>query len=266
MIFSQNSEKIKKVPVIQIEPKRSQPRRNFSKMELKGLSDSIKENGVIQPISVRKVFASKFELIAGERRLRAAIMAGLKTVPCLILECDETQAAIFALVENLQRSELDFFEEAEAIQRLIENWGITQDLIAQKLGKNLSTIANKLRLLMFSEVERKQIVNAGLTEKHARALLRLDNVDQRWVVLNKIILKRLNVQDTEFLIDSVLNNNFDNFIEFDLNGVIEEINKVMDLIKISNLKTEHSQKKTEKYIEYVIRIPKVNVKKTFESV
>lgn len=201
LFLFQNFEKIRGIPVVQIEPNRSQPRRCFSKNDLQSLSDSIKENGLIQPISVRKVFASKFELIAGERRLRAAIMAGFKTVPCLVFECDETQAAIFALLENLQRSELLFFDEADAIQRLIDFCGISQDLIAQKLGRNQSTIANKLRLLSFDAIQRKQIIEANLSERHARALLRLENVEQRSLALKKIISENLNVRDTELLVD-----------------------------------------------------------------
>lgn len=209
----QNLEKIRSIPVIQIEPNRSQPRRCFSKEELQGLSDSIKENGLLHPLSVRRVFASKFELISGERRLRASIMAGFKTVPCVVLDCDEIQAEIFALLENLQRSELLFFDEAEAIYRIIQYGGITQEIIAKKLGKKQSTIANKLRLLKLNKKQRQRIMNANLTERHARALLRLENEEQQDEALNKIILNDLNVIETETLIEETLNKSSDRSVK-----------------------------------------------------
>lgn len=263
MIFSRNLEKIRNIPVIQIEPNRSQPRRCFSKKELEGLSESIKENGILQPLSVRKVFASKFELIAGERRLRAAIMADLRTVPCLIFDCDETQASIFTLLENLQRSELNFFEEAEFIQRLIQNWDINQDIIAKKIGEKQSTIANKLRLLKLSKEQRNKILEANLSERHAIAVLNLDNEQQIDFVLNKIILEKLNIQATDFLVKSLLNED-KNHLEDSLQFLNNAINNAFNAINFSKIKAERYQTETEQYIEYVIKISK-NVKENFES-
>ena len=254
MFFLQNSMRIRSIPVVQIEPKRSQPRRCFSKEELEFLTESIRENGIVQPISVRKVFASKFELISGERRLRAAIFAGFKTVPCVVFECDENQAAIFDLLENLQRSEFNFFEEAEAIQRLVVNWGITQEVIAQKLGKKQSTIANKLRLLKLSEYQRSQIIASNLSERHARALLKIDNVEQRDLVLNEIISKNLNVLDSEALVDAFLNKG--SFIEEDLQKFIDDFDIIFEKMKNLKIKSERAQVKTEQYIEYTFKIYK----------
>lgn len=272
MLFVQNSEKVKSIPVIQIEPNRAQPRTSFSKEDLSGLSESIKENGILQPLTVRKVFASKFELIAGERRLRAAIMAGFKVVPCLVVDCDETQSAVFALLENLQRSDLGPFEEAEGIQRLIQDCGITQEIAAQKLGKKQSTIANKLRLLKLSKEERQRITEANLTERHARALLRLESKEQREIALSRIILKGLNVQKSEYLIESMIAENKSKNINThrkiiikDLRIFMNTINKAIDTMKLSGIEAERSQRETEEYIEYMVRIPKSTAIKTVES-
>lgn len=273
MICFQNSDKIRSIPVIQIEPSRSQPRVCFSKEALAGLSRSIRENGILQPISVRRVFASKFELVAGERRLRAAIMAGFKTVPCVILDCDETQAAVFALLENLQRANLNMFEEAEAMRNLIEIWGLTQESVAKKLGKKQSTIANKLRLLKLDDEERALIKKANLTERHARAILKLESKEQRKLMIKKIAAKNLNVQDTESLIDSILQgarmDNSDNidekFVVKDLTFFMNAINDALDLMKISREGVQYIHNESAEYLEYMIKIPKERGSKKVES-
>ncbi len=255
--------------MIQIEPSRSQPRVCFSKEALAGLSRSIKENGILQPISVRRVFASKFELVAGERRLRAAIMVGFKTVPCVILDCDETQAAVFALLENLQRANLDMFEEAEAIRNLVEVWGLTQEVVAKKLGKKQSTIANKIRILKLDEEERALIKKANLSERHARAILKLGSKEQRRLMIKKISEKNLNVLDTEALIDSILQGDLmgsaKNFIVKDLNFFINAINDALDLMKISREGVQYIHNETDEYLEYMVKVPKDRASKRIES-
>ncbi len=269
MFCFKNSDKIYSIPVIQIEPSRSQPRVCFSKEALAGLSRSIKENGILQPISVRRVFASKFELVAGERRLRAAIMVGFKTVPCVILDCDETQAAVFALLENLQRANLDMFEEAEAIRNLVEVWGLTQEVVAKKLGKKQSTIANKIRILKLDEDERALIKKANLSERHARSILKLGSKEQRRLMIKKISEKNLNVLDTEALIDSILQGNLmgsaKNFIVKDLNFFINAINDALDLMKISREGVQYIHNETDEYLEYMVKIPKDRATKRIES-
>lgn len=273
MFCFQNSDKIRSIPVIQIEPSRSQPRICFSKEALAGLSRSIRENGILQPISVRRVFASKFELVAGERRLRAAIMAGFKTVPCVILDCDETQAAIFALLENLQRANLNMFEEAEAMRNLIEIWGLTQESVAKKLGKKQSTIANKLRLLKLDDKERALIKKANLSERHARAILKLESREQRKLMIKKIAERNLNVQDTEVLIDSILQGDvlgsFENsdkkFAIKDLKFFMNAINDALDLMKISREGVQYIHNETDEYLEYMVKIPKGRGAKKVES-
>lgn len=269
MFYFKNSNKIHSIPVIQIEPSRSQPRVCFSKEALAGLSRSIKENGILQPISVRRVFASKFELVAGERRLRAAIMVGFKTVPCVVLDCDETQAAVFALLENLQRANLDMFEEAEAIRNLVEVWGLTQEVVAKKLGKKQSTIANKIRILKLDEEERALIKKANLSERHARAILKLGSKEQRRLMIKKISEKNLNVLDTEALIDSILQGDLmgstKNFIVKDLNFFMNAINDALDLMKISREGVQYIHNETDEYLEYMVKIPKDRATKRIES-
>ena len=262
-MFTQTSEKIKYIPVVQIESNRAQPRTVFLEDKILSLSESIRENGILQPLTVRKLLASRYELIAGERRLRAAIKADLKTVPCIILSCDDEQSAIFALLENLQRADLGPFEEAEGIYKLITNFNLTQEMAAKRLGKKQSTIANKLRLLKFSLEEREKIIEAGLTERHARALLRLQDPAQRDIALNRIIINGLNVQKTEILVESMMNKSLKKdgkshrtVIIKDLRIFMNTINKAIDTMRLSGIDAKRSQRETDDYIEYMVVIPK----------
>lgn len=263
IMFKQVSEKIKNIPVVQIESNRAQPRTVFLEDKILSLSESIKENGILQPLTVRKILASRYELIAGERRLRAAIKADLKTVPCIVLSCDDEQSAIFALLENLQRADLGPFEEAEGIYKLITNFNLTQEVAAKRLGKKQSTIANKLRLLKFSQEERNKITEAGLTERHARSLLRLKDPIQRDIALNRIIINGLNVQKTELLIESMMNKplkkagkSHKTVIIKDLRIFMNTINKAIDTMRLSGIDAKRSQRETDEYIEYKVMIPK----------
>ena len=198
MIFTgKNDNKISEIPIIKIRPNKAQPRKLFSEDELKSLSRSIAENGILQPVTVRKISATEYELVAGERRLRASALAGLKKVPCIIVKCTDKESAVYALLENLQRADLGIFEEARGISRLIRRYGLTQEQAAEKLGKTQSTIANKLRLLRLSSEEQEWIEKSGLSERHARALLKLDNENARRDVLSQVITEGLNVSQTE---------------------------------------------------------------------
>ena len=162
LILSQEKRKVVEIPIERIVPNPSQPRRIFVQTELDNLSNSIKESGLLQPLTVRRIGANQYELIAGERRLRACRIAGFKTVSCIVNDCDEKQSAIYAMLENLQRQDLQLFEEAEGIARLISEWGVTQEEAAIRLGKSQSAIANKLRLLKLSLEDRKKIAEVGL--------------------------------------------------------------------------------------------------------
>lgn len=188
------------LPVGSIMPNPHQPRRDFAPEDLAELALSITQVGILQPLSVRQT-AAGWELVAGERRLRAAELAGLSTVPCLPVEADEETSALLALVENLQRKDLDVWEEAAALRRLIDRGGISQEEAARRVGKSQSAVANKLRLLKLPEDVIGILRSARLSERHARALLRLDSPEQQRAALDHIIRHGLNVAKSEEYID-----------------------------------------------------------------
>lgn len=181
-----------------------QPRKFFSEEELFDLRDSIAEYGVLQPILVKKDKDGTYFLIAGERRLRAAKLAGLSKIPALIKDFDERDAAFISVVENVQREDLSYIEEACAYKKLIDDFGLTQGELAARIGKRQSTISNKLRILTLPQDIQQQLVDAHLTERHARALLRVDKPEIRKKVLQRVITHNLNVKQTEKLIDDYL--------------------------------------------------------------
>ena len=262
-IFSKEKtvNKVVMIDVSQIMPNPAQPRRIFDEAELSGLGQSIKTNGVLQPLSVRVNKNGKYELVAGERRLRAIKLAGMTEAPCIIVETDERQSAIFALLENLQRKDLSFFEEAKGLEVLINRWGVTQDEAAKRLGKAQSTIANKMRLLRLSEKERVQIERAGLTERHARALLRISDEKEREKALLKIIKEGYNIPQCDDYIEKLTNRKKDNntgktvYIIKDIRLFINTITHALSVMKKSGINSETQRTDTDEYIEYVIKIP-----------
>ena len=185
-------------------PCANQPRKHFDAYELQSLADSISANGIIQPLSVRKGEDGKYLLIAGERRLRAAKLAGLRRVPCVLHRTNNLGASLYASTENLQRRDLNCFEEAYAIQSLINDFNLTQSEVAIHLGMANSTVSNKLRLLKLSSEIQKRIISANLSERHARVLLRLPS-EQREAALHKIIAQELNLAQAEKLIEEIIN-------------------------------------------------------------
>ena len=205
MVFTANKPKaagqILLIDIDKISPNRNQPRENFTSDDLMILSRSIRENGIIQPLTVRKK-GDGYELIAGERRLRASKLANLKCVPCIVMEVDDKSSAVFALIENLQRQQLDFIEEAKAIQTLASYYGMRQDEIASSLGKTQSAVSNLLRLLRLSPEIQQKLINNNLTQRHARALLKLSSHKQSEVI-DIIVKKKLNVAQTEKLVESI---------------------------------------------------------------
>ena len=274
MNFSVKSENtISEIPIIKIRPNRAQPRKQFNEDELSALSRSISENVILQPLTVRKASPTEFELIAGERRLRAAILAGMKRVPCIIVKCSDKESAVYALLENLQRADLGMFEEARGISRLIRRYGLTQEQAAAKLGKTQSTIANKLRLLKLSPEEQEWIEKAGLTERHARALLRIDNEEQRREALSKIISENLNVTRSEELVGIYTHNNprsqghrgKSKAVIKDLRIFLNTINKAVDTMRLSGIDAQSVKTDTENFIEYTIRIPKAQINRAEKS-
>ena len=190
-----------------IVPNPNQPRKRFDYDELEGLAQSIRANGILQPLIVRELENGKYELVAGERRLRAARLIGMTKVPCIISDISETDSAVFAVIENLQRQNLDYFEEAEALATLVSDYHMGQDELCKRLGKAQSTLSNKLRLLRLSDEMRYKITRAGLSERHARALLSINDEVQRARALSIIIDRHLNVSESEALIEQMLRKN-----------------------------------------------------------
>lgn len=263
-LSTKTDQKIKQIPVQYIVPNKSQPRVEFSLYDLQELADSIRANGVLQPLTVRKRSAQEYELVTGERRLRASKLAGLTTVPCILISCDDERAAVLALLENLQRVDLGPFEEAEGICRLIATWGVTQEEAARRLGKKQSTIANKLRLLKLTEPEREMIVKTGLTERHARALLRIQDDSLRISALQQIIEKNLNVKQTEEFISRLLEHlemrekkiSKRTVVIKDVRIFMNTIQKAVSTMRLSGIPAVTAQNETDDYIECVVRIPK----------
>ncbi|MBR4628473.1 MAG: ParB/RepB/Spo0J family partition protein [Ruminococcus sp.] len=253
--------KVIEVDTSRIQPNPAQPRREFNECDIGKLADSILHNGIIQPLTVRR-YNDCYLLVAGERRLRAAKLCGLKAVPCIIIDISDRDSAILALVENIQRQDLNFFEEAIAIDNLITYYGLTQDEAAIKLGRAQSTVANKLRLLRLTNDERELIIKYNLTERHARTLLRLASPAERLTLLEKIIKNKLNVERTEKLVDEYINNEnakeslkkrskvFQNVKLF-----INTINKAVETMQAAGISADSRKIQNEDYIEYRVRIP-----------
>ncbi|NLL38655.1 MAG: ParB/RepB/Spo0J family partition protein [Clostridiales bacterium] len=262
------SQRIIFVPVDDIKPNPMQPRRFFDQDSLKELADSISQYGILQPLNIRKT-GKTYELVAGERRLRAAKLAGLTTAPCIVIETDMEEASLIAMVENLQRRDLDFIEEAEGLAQLIKTYGISQEETARRLGKSQSSIANKLRILKLSPEVLFFIRETKLTERHARALLRLKTNEERLTCLNHIVNNRLNVSKTEEYIESYLNKLSGNekqakqnkkketqFIIKDVRIFLNTVTRGLDMMKQSGINAQYGKNETETDIVVTIKIPK----------
>lgn len=263
-------EEIVRIATEKLLPNPYQPRKQFKSEELLSLSESIKENGILQPLLARRINNSDyFEIIAGERRLRAAILANLDKVPCLIVDCDYEESAVYSILENIQRSDLSFFEEAQAISQMQNHFGLTQEQIAKRLGKSQSALSNKLRLLKLPADVRYFIEKEGLTERHARALLRLDSEKQIWTTLNFIKEKGWNVAQTEVYIDSLTDKKVKghkNIVKIfkDVRIFVNTVNKAINTMKEAGIPAESNKTETEDYIEFFVRIPK-NPQKATEN-
>lgn len=249
------------IPHDLIKPNPQQPRVRFDYNELEGLACSIRANGLLQPINVRILENGEFELISGERRLRAARMIGLTKIPCIVMNASDQQSALFSIIENVQRENLDFFEEAVAIERLMTEYGLSQDEIAEKLGKAPSTLSNKLRLLRLPEEIRDKISYAGLSERHARALLTLPDNNTRKRVLDIVIERHLTVAETERLIQDVHRRRKgprkpQTKAYKDMRIFLNTLNHAVDIIRKAGIEADTAKSETDEYFEYVIRISK----------
>lgn len=254
--------KVVQIPVSMISANPEQPRKVFKDSELEELTRSVSEYGVLQPLIVKRTEGRQFILVAGERRLRAATLAGLKTVPAIIRELQDSEAALIALVENVQRENLNFLEEARAYKKLMEDFGLTQGDIARRVSKQQSTISNKIRILSLPEDIQTAIIENNLTERHARALLKLSGQEDRQKVINRVVSNGLNVKQTEKLIEDILqskekaerNKRKINYISYKiyLNTIKKAFNQVKDVEK--NAKFIESDK--GEFLEVKIIIPK----------
>ncbi len=265
-IFSFTKEKtdeqrVLMIPVEQVRPNPHQPRTSFPDPDLRQLSDSIRQNGILQPLTVRQN-GEIYELIAGERRLRAAKIAGLRAVPCIIMNISERNSAILALVENIQRQDLNYFDEAAAIEKLISYYGMTQEDAAIKLGKAQSTIANKLRLLRLTPPEREILMEEHLTERHARALLKLGSPDERLSILDKVVKLHLNVEKTEHLIDEKLGKAREResfrkrkVLFRDVRLFTNTIQRAVETMQAAGIPAASQKMQFDDYIEFRVRIP-----------
>ena len=205
--------RILEVPVDQIIPNPNQPRQVFDEEHLKELAESIKTYGVIQPIQVRKLNNNLYELVSGERRLRASKLAKRKTVPAIEVKINDQDSAVLAIIENVQREDLNYFEEAESYQQLIKYYHMTQEQVAKLIGKSQSFVANKLRLIKMDDEVIEAVKKAGLSERHARALLKVPDKDIQLEVIDQVKRRDLNVKKTERLVEKIRNevlvNNYD---------------------------------------------------------
>ena len=248
------------IPQAMIVPNPNQPRKRFDYDELENLAQSIRENGILQPITVRKREDKKYELVSGERRLRAARLVGMVKIPSIVINIDDKNSAMFSIIENLQRQSLNFFEEAEAIEKLVGEYAMSREEVAQKLGLAPSTVSKKLRILRLPEEMRFELARAGLTESHARALLMLEDDNQRARALSIIVDRHLNVAESERMINQMINRN--NRSRNPLRGIrdvrlfINTLNHAVDTIRRAGVEADAARSETEEYIEYVVRIPK----------
>ena len=260
------------VPVEDIVPGPMQPRRHFSPEGLEELRDSIAEHGVIQPLTVR-MKGDRFELIAGERRLRAAKLAGLYEVPCIIMDVDMEKSGIIALIENIQRRDLDFVEEAEGISQLIRLFGMSQEEAARRLGKSQSAIANKLRILRLPPDVLERARESGLSERHARALLRLEGEEEQRMALDFIIDQRMTVAAAEEYIDKLTqpvqepdtseedkpraSRRRSLFVMKDVRLFVNTLNKGLNVMRQGGIDADVSRSENERELVFTVRIPKV---------
>lgn len=263
----QEEKNITYISIENIRPNPYQPRKQFNKAALEELCESIKQYGVLQPINVRKISGCYYELVAGERRLRAATMAGLKEIPTIVISVDDNDSAVMALIENLQREDLSYMEEAEGYFNLISEHGFTQEELANKIGKSQSTIANKIRLLKLPPLVKKIVADNNLTERHARALLKLHDEQLQLRVLKHVCEKGLNVKRTEELVERAIEKysaepqkkaverKMTRSIK-DIRIFVNTIRQAIDIMKKSGVNAKAAQLDRGEYVEFVVRIPK----------
>lgn len=266
------SRHILSLPIEKISPNPHQPRRHFDEEQLRLLADSIRQYGILQPLSVQKGENGCYFLVAGERRLRAAGMAGLSRVPCILARVTDQERAILALVENLQRSDLHYIEEAAAIARLITAHGLSQEETARRLGRSQSAIANKLRLLRLSEDCVALLRRYDLTERHARAVLRLVDEEAQIAALQHMGEKKLNVAAAEDYVESLLQQaqcvptrRRSIYIIKDVRLFLNSVKRSMDTMRLAGVDARCDRQESDNEIIMTIHIPKQRAASPFKS-
>ncbi len=251
------------LPTGDILPNPGQPRRDFEPNAIRELAGSIARYGILQPLTVRRM-GGGYELVSGERRLRAAKLAGLKDLPCIVIDVDAEKSSILALVENLQRKDLNFVEEAEGLSRLVGQ-GYKQEEVARLVGLSQSAVSNKLRLLKLPPEFLNMLRDVGLTERHARALLRLEEQEERKCVFEQIIKKSLNVAATEELVESYLQKKEQKkaqsrslYVLKDVRLFLNTVTRGMNMMQKSGIDAKYGRDETEQEIILTIKIPKSN--------
>ena len=243
------------LPVKAIRPNPSQPRKVFDRQALEELAESIRVHGILQPLSARRV-GTAYELIAGERRLRAAELAGLTEIPCILMSMDDKESGMAALLENLQRQDLDFIEEAKGISWLMSQWHMSQEQVAKALGKSQSGIANKLRLLRHSNKVLDAIREGQLTERHARALLRLEHDGEKLKTIALIVQTGMSVARTERYIEELLSANPDRQSKPSIGAFLKNVNTTLARIQQFGIPAVSERMETDSQIVLTITIPK----------
>ncbi len=243
------------LPAKSIRPNPAQPRKIFQEEALDELADSIRQHGILQPLSVRRQGIG-YELISGERRLRAAQLAGVTDVPCIIMNMDARESGFAALVENLQRQDLDFIEEALGIRRLLQEHAMSQEQAARLLGKSQSAVANKLRLLRHSDTVLSAIRESGLTERHARALLKLRTEEETLNAISRIAKEGMSVARTEKYIESLLAETEDKAPKANVGAFLNSLTQSLQKIQLSGIAAVSERRETESQIVLTITIPK----------
>lgn len=257
------------LPSRQIYPNPHQARKSFNWDDIEGLAESIHFNGLLQPITVRRKGNSRYELISGERRLRACKMAGLSCIPSIIVDMNEERSAMFSVIENIQRENLNFFEEALAIERLIKGFGLSQEEVAHKLGKSQTALQTKMQILRLPDEIRNTIIEYGLTERHARALLRLPSVAMMDHVIDAVVGQGLTINATEELVNQLLTQPQKEQIESeterkgktvmvfkDVRIFINTLNHAVSTMRKSGINATASKRESETQIEYTVTIDK----------
>ena len=251
------------IPIDKISLNPYQPRKNFDSDAISELAKSIKQYGVIQPITVRKNFIGGYELVSGERRLKASRLINCTHMPCIIIDVTEDDSAVIALLENLQRADLSYWEEAEAMQHLILDHKYTQEELAEKLGKSQSAVANRLRILKLPESVREVLKEKNLTERHARALLKVHDEHTQLKILKQVCENDYNVAKTEELVEKAIEKVEEERTResgkmmgvVHLRMFINTINKAVDVVQKAGVMVQASKKENKDFIEYLIKIP-----------